>query len=178
MRIFFAVELPEDIKTLVNKLQAGLNAQAAVLSIPRDTHITLRFLGEANEADISRLREAMEQVRFTKFRLSGSGVGFFPDDTRMRVVWAGIKESRELMLLQSSVEGVLCKLSYLREKKFSPHITLARVKQIKDRKAFIASLPHVSEFEFTVDHFTLFSSMLLPSGAVYKRIFSVPAQDL
>jgi 2'-5' RNA ligase len=111
-----------------------------------------------------------------KFR----GLGFFPDERRPRVLWAGIEAGPELGALAAAVETSLEPLGIAKEQRsFSPHLTLARFDTAR-RKPAGSAFDHLREtisqagpLEFgssTAGEFHLYQSILKRGGAEYTRL--------
>jgi 2'-5' RNA ligase len=181
IRTFVAVGLPENnlkqIEEWIRRLR-GLDIHARFPRI-ESIHLTLKFLGEIDEAKVTPISQALESAAegIVEFDLSISGMGTFPSPKNPRVVWLGISESGILKKLQRSVDHHLAACGFTREKRpFRPHLTLARMKS----KRNLESLQHFLESEgntadagnFTVDSYHLYQSILHPSGARYTRLFS------
>ena len=92
-RLFVAIDLPEPVKDDLLKLAPSFEG-ARWVGGP-ELHLTLRFLGEVDEAGCSRLAAALCGVRFAAFPLALSDVGHFPPGGRARVLWVGMQPSRE-----------------------------------------------------------------------------------
>ena len=125
MRLFIAVDIPTEVKKHLTYLQQQLSSQD--LSLTKDFHITLKFLGEVNPDKIEHLKSNLEHIHFEPFKLQLDKVGFFPGEKFVRVVWVGLKNASKLLWLQKQVD-LAVGLQYPVDHKFSPHITLARVK--------------------------------------------------
>lgn len=93
IRCFIAIPLSDEIKEKAVEIQSRLRkANADVKWVERENlHITLRFLGEIEEAKVEKVKRLMEEVagRFSPQKLVFKGVGAFPDLRRPRVVWIG-----------------------------------------------------------------------------------------
>lgn len=171
IRLFVAIDLPEWIKTELSTLCAfGLRGVKWV--DPKQFHLSLRFIGEVDNALFRDIADSLTKIKGKPFPLSLSQVGTFPQSKTPRVIWTGIDKNEELNILQKKVELQLNRLQIKGEKrKFSPHITLGRV---------ISHPPgHIGEFlvqnnlyqsePFEVDRFFLYSSILTPKGAIHHR---------
>jgi RNA 2',3'-cyclic 3'-phosphodiesterase len=130
MRLFIAIRPNEQLETKVKELQTHLRQEAAEknakLSYPKEFHLTLKFLGETNKPE--KIIAALKKVRFKPFEFCIKGIGFFPDEKRPRVVWAGIGPGQPFYELQQQIDKVLAAEGFEKDKSFHPHITLGRVK--------------------------------------------------
>jgi 2'-5' RNA ligase len=179
MRAFIAIEIPEEVKQELVKVQAQLKKTGLDASWTRreGMHLTLKFLGEVMEQRIpdimSVLQRALEGAG--PLRLEVSGVGTFPNPKNARVVWTGLSgDIEKLMQYQSAIEQAMVHLGMEREeRKFTPHLTLCRVKQIRFRDRWIKTLEELKDISlsgFDVNSVSLMQSELKTSGAVYTEM--------
>ena len=179
MRLFIAIELPDEIKKELVKVQAQLKKADVDASWTRaeGMHLTLKFLGEVAEQRtpeiLSSLRKALESA--VPLRLEVEGAGTFPNPKNARVVWIGLSGDREkLMQIQLAVEQALVLLGMEREtRKFTPHLTLGRIRNIRSRDRWITALEEIKDISlpgFDVTSVSLMKSELKPSGAVYAEL--------
>ncbi len=169
MRLFVAIDL-EEIGEYASRLKAEIKEDGIVPAA--GTHLTLKFLGEVSEERANAVRERLREINFSPFEISTAGIGFFPDEKRIRVVWLGIKENKEVGRLQESVEEKLAEFGFRKDHAFHPHITLARVKFVRDREGFLKRIMSLKTEERTarVKSFALFRSTLTPRGPVYDVV--------
>ena len=179
MRLFIAIELPEAIKQGIAKVQEQLRETGATANWtrPEGIHLTLKFLGEVEE---SKTREIMQMLVGAtqgtgKLNLEVTGAGAFPNVKTPRVLWLGVTgDVEKLGLLQASVENAMTGLGFEREeRKFSPHLTLARIKFPKPRDNWqqkIESIRDVKLGGFEADRVSLMKSELKREGAVYTEV--------
>lgn len=169
-RIFIAIELPDEIKETLSSFCCDL---PGIRWVPRDQiHLTLRFLGDVQPKEMTRLKEALAAIAFVPFPLAVQGVGHFPPHGHPRVLWIGLEESRPLLELQLRVETVATGIGIApEERRFSPHITIARIKDNASAAVALFEAKHrpLSFPPFTVNEFFLFSSVLSPKGATHRR---------
>ncbi len=169
MRLFIAIDLPKKIKDELALISFGL-PQARWVK-PEQIHLTLRFIGEVDGALFQELKSALESVTGNSFPLYLKGLGCFPPRRAPQVLWVGIEESVELMALRKRVDSCLAKLGVAPEqRKFSPHITLARTPKtpLKRIARFLGDHALFCLPEFTVANFYLYSSVLTPKGALHR----------
>ncbi len=169
MRVFIAIDLPEEVKEEARKAQRQL--KGAKFSFTNDFHITLKFLGELTPDKADEVKEKLKEIKFNKFAAAASLIGFFPDSAKIRVIWIGINPAAEIEGLQAQIDEKL-KQQFPKEKGFKAHITIARVKLIDNKKELIDSINNVKteKIEFNVDNFKLKKSTLTREGAVYEDL--------
>jgi len=180
MRLFIAIEIPEAIKRELAEVQRRLIQGGAVdasWTRVEGMHLTLKFLGEVTDQQVpeimSGLRKALEGAG--PLRLAVSGVGTFPNPKNARVVWVGLSgDIKKLMRLQLAVEQAMVLLDMEREeRKFTPHLTLGRVKYIRSRDRWTKTLEEIKDINlpgFDVTTISLMKSELKPAGAVYTEM--------
>jgi 2'-5' RNA ligase len=168
IRLFVAVEVPQDIRLYLKDLGRGIPGARPLPA--EQIHLTLCFLGEVERSLFQDVRECLFEVEKKPFSLQISGVGHFPPRGTPKVLWAGVTPTDELVRLKKRVDRALqtCGLE-LEKRKFSPHITLARLRNspIQRVSEFLAGNSFLQTPKFTVDSFHLFSSRLGKRKAVF-----------
>ena len=175
-RLFIAVDLPETIKENLESMSFGIPGAKWVS--PDQLHLTLRFVGEVDGALFRDIKNILDEVNLARFSLQLKGVGYFPPRKAPRVLWVGLEKSEPLQLLRKKIDSALLRVRVEPEgRKFSPHITLARLKNTPIQKIanFLAGNGLFSQEPFLVEDFKLYSSVLSPKGAYHKveRIYSL-----
>jgi 2'-5' RNA ligase len=179
MRSFIAIEIPDEIKKEMVKVQAQLGKADVDASWPRaeGMHLTLKFLGEVPEKKITEIVSGLQTAAegIGQFRLEVKGVGTFPNPQNARVVWIGLSgDIGKLTKLQGAVEDAMARIGLAREeRKFTAHLTLGRIKYIRSREHWLAVLAGLRDRSmpgFEVTAVSLMKSELKPSGAVYTEM--------
>ncbi|NWF70108.1 MAG: RNA 2',3'-cyclic phosphodiesterase [Chloroflexi bacterium] len=169
MRLFVAVELPDDIKDALAALR--LDSVAGARRTKRDQlHLTLRFIGDGiAPPQFAAIKAALAAVRAAPFALQFRGVGQFPPGKKpARVLWAGLAPNPALPALQQQIEHALRSAGLAPEDRpFSAHITLARLDPPAAAARFLAQHAAFSTPAFPVEQFVLFSSVLARGGATH-----------
>jgi 2'-5' RNA ligase len=177
IRTFIAVRLPEDIRRRVAEIGRKLKESGAdVKWVPEENlHVTIKFIGPVEPVRLSALASAVEQAAkgTAPFTVSVGGAGAFPKILRPSVVWVGITSgAEELTALAGRVESFAEEAGFPREeRKFSPHITVGRVKTPAGMQKLSASLEQFKFVEagsFTIGTVSVMKSQLTPSGPVYS----------
>ncbi|MHB1041612.1 MAG: RNA 2',3'-cyclic phosphodiesterase [Eubacteriales bacterium] len=183
MRLFIAVNLPDPIKKTLAIIQKELKI------VPTDAkwveeeniHLTVKFLGNAGEGQVSGIVSAMRNaVRgFDPFDIDLAGAGIFPGIKNPRVLWVGLTgDVAALSLLQKRVEDSLSPLGFPPENgRFLPHLTMARLRSprgaglLLERAAAVVGKDKIAGFK--VSSVELMQSELERSGPKYYRLAGV-----
>jgi len=181
VRLFVAVEIPPAVRKSLGEFLAVLRALS---SQPRwvrtdNLHITLKFIGEVQPEKLGDIRAALSAVHSDRsVTLDFRGVGFFPNEKRPRVFWAGIEASANLARLASDIDRALEKPGVPPEKRpFSPHLTLARFEPPGLPEKLRAVIQEYAKREFgsvAAREFHLIESKLKPGGAEYTTLETFP----
>ncbi len=181
MRLFVALEIPTAVR---ESLAALVNSFRAVSSQPRwvrpeNLHVTLKFIGQWTSENLEVLRSALSAVHQDQpVTLDFHGLGYFPNEKRPRVFWAGIGASPNLITLASEIDHATEKLGIPREQRpFSPHLTLARFEPPGLPEKLRAAIQENATREFgslRTNEFHLIESKLKPSGAEYTTLQTFP----
>lgn len=169
LRLFVALEIPDEVRAELAALQAGVPGARWV--DPDNFHITLRFIGEIDQAQAHDVDEMLLGIRAPAFSVEIAGVGHFGDD-KPRVLYAAVAPNPALEHLKKKVDSALARAGVkLEGGKFKPHVTLAR---FSGREAaghhlaqFMASHGLLRSAPFFVQQFSLFSSLIRPEGSIY-----------
>lgn len=175
MRAFVAVDLVPDLKITLEVLirNVGKGAKGVKWTRPEGMHLTLKFLGSITDAEVESAKILLRDIagRHHPFGFDLEGTGTFPPGgpKSPRVLWAGVRETPELMALQKDFEDGFETMGIPREDRaFHPHLTLGRVKSSVGLDAALRELEKYKTTGFgrmTVCRIALFESLLGPGGA-------------
>ena len=171
MRLFVALDFPEEVRRRLAGLGGGV--PGARWTDADGLHLTLRFIGEVPGHQAAEIDEALAGLRAPAFDLTLDGVGVFGSGRNARVLWAGVERNEALNHLQAKIESALVRCGVpAEERKFSPHVTLARLKDApQDRIArFLGDYGLFRAGPMRMEHFTLYRSLLGKGGAVYEAL--------
>ncbi|MDY0390493.1 MAG: RNA 2',3'-cyclic phosphodiesterase [Desulfobulbus oligotrophicus] len=168
-RLFVGIDLPEEICDQLKPLCCGLPGARWVPL--EQLHLTLCFIGETDGSTFLDIKEALSEIVAAPFSLQLRGVGAFPPRGQPRIVWVGVEKCEPLMVLQRKITTRLFQLGLsLENRKYSPHLTLARLHQTPPARVGKFFIEH-SLFAlppFAVDRFILYSSVLGRKGSIYS----------
>jgi len=177
MRMFVAIPVPDSVKQHARMVRNELGASRPDIKWVeyQNYHLTLKFLGEVNISDLPILKENLTRVADSApaFNLSAGGLGYFPNRTRPRVIWLGIKgELEKAEFLAERVDAYLSSLGFEEEREHRFHLTLGRVRSDTNLPALqkIAEQMKVKGklTAFKVETFNLMMSSLSSGGPVYS----------
>jgi 2'-5' RNA ligase len=175
MRLFFAVDLPDQVRHELAVVQNALKplTDSARWVSTDSIHITLKFLGEVPEKVLDDIDTALAGLSWKPFTVTVHGVGFFPGNRSPRVFWAGM-EAPTMQDLAEELDSRMGRIGFDQEKRaFRPHITLARARDTRIDSALVIGASQYEEHpfgSFTADRVFLFKSTLSSSGSVYERL--------
>ena len=176
IRAFAAIPMPEQVTEPLEVVQDDLPAGRPVL--PENMHLTLVFLGELREPDLEEVHLAFEAVRVPRFQIAVSGLGQF-GGAAPRAVYAALAESPGLHHLQAKLAQAARNVGVdLPNKRFVPHVTLARLKGRREDADpianFVAKRSMIAPPPFTAEAFGLYRSYLSHDDPVYDELASYP----
>ncbi len=187
IRAFVAVPVEDPV---VRRRLAGAHSLLPPLRgvrwIPESQlHFTVKFLGEigADRVTAAKAATAAAAARAAGgVRLALEGLGAFPPRGPARVLWAGCGEGAEaLTSIGAAVEAAFVAEGFPREERpFSPHLTLARVKDPGAGKRLTRALPTIPPEPFgavRVSSLVLYQSDLTPRGAEYTELLRVAIES-
>ncbi len=168
-RLFVSIDLPDSIKEDLYTICYGLVRTKWVEE--EQLHLTLRFIGEVDGSVFIDIKDSLKNVRIDPFPLRLKGLGHFPPKKNPRVLWVGMEPQDSVTMLRNRIESILVKIGLEPERrKFSPHITIARLKDppISKVARFLEERCLFSTTAFPVSDFCLYSSILTPKGPIHK----------
>jgi RNA 2',3'-cyclic 3'-phosphodiesterase len=179
VRLFIAIEIPEDIRARYSAFLKEMRLIAPKVKWVRaeNLHVTLKFLGQTDPAKLAAIQDALATVHCAEpATLEFRGLGFFPNEKRPRVFWAGMTASPNLKPLAAEIDRAVHSCGFaLEERDFTPHLTLARF----DPPGLPGKLGAAAEENanpsfgaFTAREFHLIESKLKPTGAEYTTLRS------
>ena len=180
MRLFTGIDIPRDIAAHLTRLIEHLRPGAHVKwTATYNLHITTKFIGEWPEERVDELVDRLRSVTNRQpIAIRVEGLGWFPNPHNPRILWAGVQADPGLAQLAAETDAALSQLGIPAEtKKFSPHLTLARIKEpvpLSPIRQSIAQLPSVEFGSFVADRFHLFHSKPGPSGSIYTKLADLP----
>ena len=177
-RIFIAIDINKNraLTRLVESYKLALKDEKIRWVEPANIHLTLAFLGESDEDQVSKAGEIMREAanNFESFEITFNGTGVFRDIRQPRVIWLGIEAPQSLYDLREVICEALKEEGLYRDKKpFRPHLTLGRMKYIANKNVLADILKSSGSHDLpsqTVNELILYESILKPDGPVYSLL--------
>ena len=187
LRTFIAFPIGESLIEKIGSLQGELKPLKldAKFTDPKKTHLTLKFLGDTPNASLEKIQNAVRETvkRHTSFPISIDTFGAFPNFRAPRVLWVGSQEgSKEGEALSEELNEALASFGFEKEeKKFKPHLTLARLRSLKNEKRLAEFTENYTlPWKETLNCHTLihFKSTLSQNGALYEPLYEVALKTI
>lgn len=179
MRCFVAIELTDEVRRNVGKLQESLRSLPGVRwTRPKSVHLTVKFLGNIDDQLVPDICRALDETTASHeaFDLEIEGVGCFPPRANPRIIWVGAKDDPPGALVRcvGDVEQAMAKLGFPPESRpYTPHATIGRVNDRGGGQKIRERLAKEQGFRpggLLIEELVLFRSDLRPAGAVYTPV--------
>lgn len=177
-RLFTGFKIKPELtfSTFYLGLQKELQGEKIKWVEPWNLHVTLWFFGDIADKDIPDIEKQLHKActGIKPFMVKIRGCGSFGPSKNPSVIWFGLEVPGTLKQLFANIKERLTEIGYLAEdREFRPHLTLGRIKGIRDVGRMKAVLRTVQDMEFqvtTVNSFSLFESKLTAEGPIYTEL--------
>jgi len=175
-RGFIAIDISSFPKLIQFENEIKNTGASVKLVEPENIHITLKFLGDAEEELIDSIEEIMKDAvkENDPFEVQLQGAGVFPNQNYVKVMWIGIRNGEKIGDIASKIDEKTADLGFQMEKRgFSAHLTIARVKSAKNKEKLLQIIEKYKDIEFgsfKVDSIKLKKSELTPKGPIYTTL--------
>jgi len=166
-RLFTGLEIPARVAESLAIMRGGLPGARWV--DPENYHLTLRFIGDIDDALAREIAGLLSRVRRRPFELRLDGLSSF-GGRKPRALVAAVAPVAPLMELQAEHERLLQRLGLEPEgRKYTPHVTMARLRDSSSRQVadYLTARAHYRSAPFDVSRFVLFSSRASVGGGPY-----------
>ena len=179
VRSFIAIEIGcnEKIINFINELKKS----GAIIKLvePENIHITLRFLGDISNQIIAKIEDVLKNSidGIKPFQFCLEGVGIFPNQKYIKIIWIGIKNSEIIEELSKRINHKInLIITDNKSQKFLPHITICRVKSSKNKEKLLDIIDEFNNYKFgtiKVDSIKLKKSELTSKGPIYSDLIKI-----
>lgn len=178
MRLFVSVDLDGLESEIATVQERFADASGVRLTTPENVHVTLKFLGDVDEERVpnlvAALEEAVENADVSPFNAEFGGLGAFPSEEYIRVLWAGVREgSTELIRLHEAIEERTVEMGFdSADHEFTPHATVARMDHASGKEQVQRALRETDPTLGTlqVEEVRLTESVLRDDGPEYTTV--------
>jgi 2'-5' RNA ligase len=164
MRLFTAIDIPDEVRNNLRSLLERLRPAARIGWSPvENLHVTTKFIGEWPENRLEEMKAVLGGVKPPgTVEVAVRRLGWFPNVKYPRVFWAGVEAGPALAALAHATESALARIGVeVEERKFSPHLTLARIRErvaLEPLLRAIDALPSIEFGSFRPEAFYLYLS--------------------
>jgi len=171
-RVFICIDFSDEVIKEIARVQelVGKKKFTGKLVELENLHLTLKFLGEIDDKILEKVKKKLGEIKFKEMELKLGEIGTFSHQGNPKIVWIKI-EGKEIWELQKKIDESLKGL-FVEEERFMSHLTIARIKYVKDKADFKKHIENISvkPIKFKIDRFKLNMSELKPTGAVYALL--------
>lgn len=179
MRLFTAIDIPTDLTEALRSFVGRLRPAAKISwSVAENLHVTTKFIGEWPEPRLDEMKRALASVQASEpIEIAVKGLGWFPNERRPRVFWAGVDGGEALRTVARATEDAVAELGIpVEERDYAPHLTLARIREtvaLERLHEALASFPSGCGFDFGSFRATQFFLYLSADGR-YTKLAGFP----
>lgn len=181
MRTFIAIKIKPEKQLLevYSALRKSLENEAISWVNPDNLHLTLRFLGETSFQQVEEIIRLLDNVcnEYRPFQFNLKEAGFFKSKNQPRILFFAVENGLMLNQLAYEIEERVVALGFSKEERsFNPHLTIGRIKMLKNKMDFYDLIKQYKEAEIqkvTVSEIVYYQSILTSSGAIYKPIKTI-----
>ena len=159
MRAFLAIDLPDHLVDKMVELQQELKDPCIKPIERQNIHLTVNFLGEVSEGEIKEIVDKLRAAKLEKTEISVKGIGVFPSQEYVRVIWIGAHGAEKLAKATD----------FTGEASNKAHFTIARVKCKTDVNKFLYRHKDLDLGTFTATELVLYGSVLEEAEPIYTK---------
>ena len=177
-RLFIAIPIISEpaLSETIRALKSELASEQINWVSPENLHFTLQFLGDTYENQITEIIKGIYEVG-QKFHTGTGllkGIGYLSQQVNPRVIVIKLEGLPEMTIMANEIFKITEPMGFIPDhRKFIPHITLGRIKYLKNKPKFFNLVESFKDKEFqkfTANQIILFESILRPQGPVYSPI--------
>ena len=178
MRTFIAIKINPDalLQEVISSLRMILGGEAINWVDPINFHLTLKFLGETSETQLTHVKKILKGVALSHppFEIRPMGLGYFKSNGMPRVLFMKVHDEGQMAEIAGEIQDLLVPVGFEEDtRKFNAHLTLARIRFLKDKKRFYDAVDKFSNLslpQYAIKELTFFQSILKPSGPHYHEL--------
>ena len=152
MRCFIAIEIPVELRHELLLIQNKLKKlPLRAKFVEKDNfHLTLKFIDGISDEEVNIMKSKLKNIKFEKFKVSFGKLGVFPNPENIRVIWISLEPDEKVKELHKLINEALDS----EDKRFESHVTLARIKEIKDSAVLKLDEINFERKEFEISNFS------------------------
>jgi len=174
IRVFLAIDLPKEVKNEIENIQRQLQKLDLLSGKYVDSshaHLTLKFIGYIYPSALTPIKKVLKNIHFKPIEATLGNIGIFKEGDFIHVIWLDVI-GEEIYDLANNMERSLSGGLVASNKSFQSHITLVRIKSMKDTDLFMEKIKEIKikPIKFTIDRFVIKQSNLTQDGPIYSDI--------
>ena len=167
MRCYISIDLSFEATKEIERLQRIIKPHfVGKTTVGENLHLTLKFLGEIENDTLNEIKKRLSSIKYHPLELILEGIGVFSQEI-IKIVWVKVSTVPLQQLIDNCLNDI-----FKPEHRFMGHVTIARVKKLKDKDKFLKLInsTNINMITFIVGEFYLKESILTKEGPIYKVI--------
>lgn len=177
MRSFIALDLDDKLKDMIAEWAVLFYGSLEGRLTPKhQLHSTLFFF-ENFSKDLEKLKKDFLEIPFESFDINIIGFDYFSFQKKPTILYLKY-HSEVLLVYYQQIKRLLDYMDLSYDKKpFREHITVVRIKSVKDiglfKKTIVELNEKINDLSSKVLGISFYQSRLTPSGPIYNKLFSL-----
>ncbi|MDE1856140.1 MAG: RNA 2',3'-cyclic phosphodiesterase [Candidatus Micrarchaeota archaeon] len=177
MRTFISIDLPEQVRDSIAQVSREFTGDGVILVDKSVMHLSLHFLGDLDNDQIEVVKESMNGIKAKSFEVGIRGLDFF-NPSFLKVIFARVTDgAAECTDIYNQIsDSLVSKGIPMEEREYTPHVTIARVKRVRNPRAIVSQIRSHSDTDFgkfTASSVKLKYSELTPEGPIYTDLYEL-----
>lgn len=178
IRTFIAVKITPEKKLLdlIADCRKSLKEEQIRWVDSNNLHLTLRFIGETSAEQVAAIIKILDSVSkdIQPFQFEFKGLSIFKKRAQPNVLFLSVENDLILKQLAADIFEKLKMLGFEGEmKSYYPHLTLGRMRFIKDKNGFLSLIKKFSDAKIQqviISEIIFYQSILSSDGPTYVPI--------
>ncbi len=177
MRLFIALLFKKEKREILHDMLMEVKAicSSGQFTTKDNLHLTLVYIGEADEALLAGIKRKLGEIRLDAFRYTTNRIKYFKKSSEQLIVYLGIDKSHDLERLFHHTRRKLKEAGcHCPSQNYTPHITFGR--KVKVSKNGSLHNIYTNPLTLEAERISIMESKRVDQKLVYEELYSIPLQ--